>query len=84
MPVANLFAFIKNIATILGNVAISCKVTAKKSPHNRKLLNSKCRKSIRCESRISVTVWVVAKGYFISKVILVPSASELILSYRLR
>lgn len=76
MPAANLLALIDDIATILDDVAILSKVAAKKTAGvlgDDLALNAEQVSGVKAERELPV-VWAVAKGSFINKLILVPSA----------
>lgn len=76
MPAANLIALIDDIATILDDVAILSKVAAKKTAGvlgDDLALNAEQVSGVRAERELPV-VWAVAKGSFLNKLILVPSA----------
>jgi len=76
MPAANLLALIDDIATILDDVAILSKVAAKKTAGvlgDDLALNAEQVSGVRAERELSI-VWAVAKGSFLNKLILVPSA----------
>jgi predicted DNA repair protein MutK len=76
MPAANLLALIDDIATILDDVAILSKVAAKKTAGvlgDDLALNAEQVSGVRAERELPV-VWAVAKGSFLNKLILVPSA----------
>jgi predicted DNA repair protein MutK len=76
MPAANLLALIDDIATILDDVAILSKVAAKKTAGvlgDDLALNAEQVSGVNAERELPV-VWAVAKGSFLNKLILVPSA----------
>tara|TARA_R110002111_G_scaffold14876_1_gene39799 strand:- start:375 stop:1304 length:930 start_codon:yes stop_codon:yes gene_type:complete len=76
MPAANLLALIDDIATILDDVAILSKVAAKKTAGvlgDDLALNAEQVSGVKAERELPV-VWAVAKGSFVNKLILVPSA----------
>jgi predicted DNA repair protein MutK len=76
MPGANLLALIDDIATILDDVAILSKVAAKKTAGvlgDDLALNAEQVSGVKAERELPV-VWAVAKGSFLNKLILVPSA----------
>jgi predicted DNA repair protein MutK len=76
MPAANLLALIDDIATILDDVAILSKVAAKKTVGvlgDDLALNAEQVSGVKAERELPV-VWAVAKGSFLNKLILVPSA----------
>ena len=76
MPAANLLALIDDIATILDDVAILSKVAAKKTAGvlgDDLALNAEQVSGVKAERELPV-VWAVAKGSFLNKLILVPSA----------
>jgi hypothetical protein len=76
MPAANLLALIDDIATILDDVAILSKVAAKKTAGvlgDDLALNAEQVSGVRAERELPI-VWAVAKGSFLNKLILVPSA----------
>ena len=76
MAAANLLALIDDIATILDDVAVLSKVAAKKTAGvlgDDLALNAEQVSGVRAERELPV-VWAVAKGSFLNKLILVPSA----------
>lgn len=76
MPAANLLALVDDIATILDDVAILSKVAAKKTAGvlgDDLALNAEQVSGVKAERELPV-VWAVAKGSFLNKLILVPSA----------
>src|SRR5512137_3071005 len=76
MPSANLLALLDDIASILDDVALLTKVTAKKTAGvlgDDLALNAEQVSGIRAERELPV-VWAVAKGSLRNKLILVPSA----------
>ena len=76
MATANLLALIDDIATILDDVAILSKVAAKKTAGvlgDDLALNAEQVSGVRADRELPV-VWEVAKGSFLNKLILVPSA----------
>ncbi len=76
MPSANLLALIDDIATILDDVAVLSKVAAKKSAGvlgDDLALNAEQVSGVKANRELPV-VWAVAKGSFLNKLILVPSA----------
>ena len=76
MSTANLLALIDDIATILDDVAILSKVAAKKTAAvlgDDLALNAEQVSGVKAERELPV-VWAVAKGSFLNKLILVPSA----------
>lgn len=76
MPAANLLALIDDIAAILDDVAILSKVAAKKTAGvlgDDLALNAEQVSGGKAERELPV-VWAVAKGSFLNKLILVPSA----------
>ncbi|MGJ8680273.1 DUF808 domain-containing protein [Paraglaciecola sp.] len=76
MAGANLLALIDDIATLLDDVAILSKVAAKKTAGvlgDDLALNAEQVSGVRAERELPV-VWAVAKGSFLNKLILVPSA----------
>lgn len=76
MAGSSLLALIDDIAAVLDDVAILTKVAAKKTAGvlgDDLALNAEQVSGIRAEREIPV-VWAVAKGSFINKLILVPSA----------
>ena len=73
---SSLFLLIDDIATILDDVALLSKVAAKKTAGvlgDDLALNAQQVSGVRAERELPV-VWAVAKGSFINKAILVPSA----------
>jgi predicted DNA repair protein MutK len=76
MPSTNLLALIDDIAIILDDVAILSKVAAKKTAGvlgDDLALNAQQVSGVKAERELPV-VWAVAKGSFLNKLILVPSA----------
>ncbi|MFT3856006.1 MAG: DUF808 domain-containing protein [Aquabacterium sp.] len=76
MAVSSLLVLIDDIALVLDDVALMSKVAAKKTAGvlgDDLALNAQQVTGIRAEREIPV-VWAVAKGSFVNKVILVPSA----------
>jgi predicted DNA repair protein MutK len=76
MAVANLLALIDDIATLLDDVAVISKVAAKKTAGvlgDDLALNAEQVSGVKAERELPV-VWAVAKGSFLNKLILVPSA----------
>lgn len=76
MPATNLLALIDDIATILDDVAILSKVAAKKTAGvlgDDLALNAEQVSGVKANRELPV-VWAVAKGSFLNKLILVPSA----------
>lgn len=76
MAGASLLLLIDDIATVLDDVAVMSKVAAKKTAGvlgDDLALNAQQVTGIRAERELPV-VWAVAKGSFVNKVILVPSA----------
>lgn len=76
MAAANLLALIDDIATLLDDVAILSKVAAKKTAGvlgDDLALNAEQVSGVKAERELPV-VWAVAKGSFLNKLILVPSA----------
>jgi len=76
MAAANLLALIDDIATILDDVAILSKVAAKKTAGvlgDDLALNAEQVSGVKASRELPV-VWAVAKGSFLNKLILVPSA----------
>lgn len=76
MAGASLLLLIDDIATVLDDVAVMTKVAAKKTAGvlgDDLALNAQQVTGIRAERELPV-VWAVAKGSFVNKVILVPSA----------
>ena len=73
---SSLFLLIDDIATILDDVALLSKVAAKKTAGvlgDDLALNAQQVAGVKAERELPV-VWAVAKGSFINKAILVPSA----------
>lgn len=73
---SSLLALIDDIATILDDVAVLSKVAARKTAGvlgDDLALNAEQVSGVRAERELPV-VWAVAKGSFINKLILVPSA----------
>ncbi|MFT6270581.1 MAG: putative DNA repair protein MutK [Alphaproteobacteria bacterium] len=78
---ANLLTLLDDIATVLDDVAILSKVAAKKTAGvlgDDLALNAEQVSGVKAERELPV-VWAVAKGSFLNKLILVPSA--LLISY---
>ncbi len=76
MPSANLLALLDDIASILDDVALLTKVTAKKTVGvlgDDLALNAEQVSGVRAERELPV-VWAVAKGSLVNKAILVPAA----------
>lgn len=76
MAAANLLALIDDIATLLDDVAVLSKVAAKKTAGvlgDDLALNAEQVSGVKAERELPV-VWAVAKGSFLNKLILVPSA----------
>ena len=76
MAGASLFTLLDDIATILDDVAAMSKVAAKKTAGvlgDDLALNAQQVSGVRAEREIPV-VWAVAKGSFVNKLILVPTA----------
>lgn len=76
MPASSLLALIDDIATILDDVAVLSKVAAKKTAGvlgDDLALNAEQVSGVKAERELPV-VWAVAKGSFLNKLILVPSA----------
>ncbi len=76
MAGSSLLALIDDIATVLDDVALMTKVAAKKTAGvlgDDLALNAQQVAGVRAEREIPV-VWAVAKGSFINKLILVPTA----------
>ncbi|XOV78768.1 MAG: DUF808 domain-containing protein [Aestuariibacter sp.] len=76
MAVSNLLALIDDIATVLDDVAVISKVAAKKTAGvlgDDLALNAQQVSGVKAERELPV-VWAVAKGSFLNKLILVPSA----------
>jgi predicted DNA repair protein MutK len=76
MAASSLLALIDDIATILDDVAILTKVAAKKTAGvvgDDLALNANQVAGVKAERELPV-VWAVAKGSFVNKLILVPSA----------
>ena len=72
----SLLALLDDIATILDDVAVLTKVAAKKTAGvlgDDLALNAQQVAGVRAERELPV-VWAVAKGSFVNKLILVPSA----------
>lgn len=81
IPAANLLTLLDDIATVLDDVAILSKVAAKKTAGvlgDDLALNAEQVSGVKAERELPV-VWAVAKGSFLNKLILVPSA--LVISY---
>ncbi|HYW56586.1 MAG TPA: DUF808 domain-containing protein [Polaromonas sp.] len=73
---SSLFALIDDIATVLDDVALLTKVAAKKTAGvlgDDLALNAQQVSGVKADRELPV-VWAVAKGSFINKAILVPSA----------
>ena len=76
MAASSLLALLDDIATILDDVAVMSKVAAKKSAGvlgDDLALNAEQVSGVKSERELPV-VWAVAKGSFLNKFILVPSA----------
>ncbi|MCC2604741.1 DUF808 domain-containing protein [Planctobacterium marinum] len=76
MAASSLLALIDDIATILDDVAVMSKVAAKKTAGvlgDDLALNAEQVSGVKSERELPV-VWAVAKGSFLNKFILVPSA----------
>lgn len=76
MAGASLLALLDDIATILDDVSVMTQVAAKKTAGvlgDDLALNAQQVAGVRVERELPV-VWAVAKGSFINKVILVPTA----------
>ena len=76
MPAGSLLALLDDIATILDDVSVMTKVAVKKTSGvlgDDLALNAQQVSGVSAERELPV-VWAVAKGSFINKVILVPSA----------
>jgi len=76
MAASSLLALIDDIATVLDDVAILTKVAAKKTAGvvgDDLALNANQVAGVKAERELPV-VWAVAKGSFLNKLILVPSA----------
>jgi predicted DNA repair protein MutK len=76
MAGSSLLVLIDDIATVLDDVALMTKMAAKKTAGvlgDDLALNAQQVSGVRAEREIPV-VWAVAKGSFINKLILVPSA----------
>ena len=81
MAGTSLFALLDDIATLLDDVAVMTKVAAKKTAGvlgDDLALNAQQVSGVRADRELPV-VWAVAKGSFINKIILVPTA--LLISY---
>lgn len=81
IPAANLLTLLDDIATVLDDIAILSKVAAKKTAGvlgDDLALNAEQVSGVKAERELPV-VWAVAKGSFLNKLILVPSA--LFISY---
>ncbi|MBF7074348.1 DUF808 domain-containing protein [Glaciecola sp. MH2013] len=81
MAAANLLTLLDDIATVLDDVAVLSKVAAKKTAGvlgDDLALNAEQVSGVKAERELPV-VWAVAKGSFLNKLILVPSA--LLISY---
>ena len=77
---SSLFLLVDDIATILEDVALLSKVEAKKTAGvlgDDLALNAQQVAGVKAERELPV-VWAVAKGSFINKAILVPSALAII------
>ena len=77
---SSLFLLVDDIATILDDVALLSKVAAKKTAGvlgDDLALNAQQVAGVKAERELPV-VWAVAKGSFINKAILVPSALAII------
>jgi uncharacterized protein len=76
MPAANLLALIDDIATLLDDVAVFSKTAASKTAGvlgDDLALNAEQVSGVKADRELPV-VWAVAKGSFLNKLILVPSA----------
>lgn len=76
MAASNLLALIDDIATLLDDVAVISKVAAKKTAGvlgDDLALNAEQVSGVKADRELPV-VWAVAKGSFLNKLILVPSA----------
>lgn len=76
MAAGSLLALLDDIATILDDVSVMTKVAAKKTAGvlgDDLALNAQQVSGVRTERELPV-VWAVAKGSFVNKLILVPSA----------
>ena len=76
MAGSSLLVLIDDIATVLDDVALMTKMAAKKTAGvlgDDLALNAQQVSGVRAERELPV-VWAVAKGSFINKLILVPSA----------
>ncbi|MGO4894734.1 DUF808 domain-containing protein [Flavobacterium sp. W21_SRS_FM6] len=76
MPAANLLALIDDIATLLDDVAVLSKTAASKTAGvlgDDLALNAEQVSGVKADRELPV-VWAVAKGSFLNKLILVPSA----------
>ena len=76
MAASSLLALIDDIATVLDDVALLTKVAAKKTAGvlgDDLALNAQQVAGVKAERELPV-VWAVAKGSFVNKLILVPSA----------
>ena len=76
MAAGSLLALLDDIATILDDVSVMTKVAAKKTAGvlgDDLALNAQQVSGVKAERELPV-VWAVAKGSFVNKVILVPSA----------
>lgn len=76
MAASSLLALIDDIATILDDVAVMSKVAAKKTAGvlgDDLALNAEQVSGVKADRELPV-VWAVAKGSFLNKLILVPSA----------
>lgn len=76
MPASNLLSLIDDIATLLDDVAVLSKVAAKKTAGvlgDDLALNAEQVSGVKADRELPV-VWAVAKGSFVNKLILVPSA----------
>lgn len=79
MAGSSLFALIDDIATVLDDISVMTKVAAKKTAGvlgDDLALNAQQVSGIRADRELGV-VWAVAKGSFINKLILVPTAIAL-------
>ena len=76
MPAANLLALIDDIATLLDDVAVLSKTAASKTAGvlgDDLALNAEQVSGVKADRELPI-VWAVAKGSFLNKLILVPSA----------
>jgi predicted DNA repair protein MutK len=81
MPASSLLLLLDDIATVLDDVAVLSKVAAKKTAGvlgDDLALNAEQVSGVKAERELPV-IWAVAKGSFLNKLILVPSA--LLISY---